>query len=189
MVEPGLQLPGLPDYAHGSRVTSVALVAAELPSDVAVQVAETVDFDGDGTPNALDSCPSDSNLSDLGGDGVSDACDDENLARIDILPGVKKNVIPKAALVIPVAILSTPTFDATRAVATSSLTFGRTGVEQSRVLCLPWLDVNKDRRRDLVCIFARGETGLVRGDTSAVLRGLTDAGAPFVGRDSVTIKR
>ena len=32
---------------------------------------------------------------DMDGDGVNDACDDENLAKIDILPGIKPNTIPK----------------------------------------------------------------------------------------------
>ena len=178
-----------PDFAHGSRGTAVDLVAEELPSDVAVEVAETVDFDGDGVPNADDSCPaaSDPNQADMDGDGVNDACDDENLARIDILPGIKPNTIPKGLKLIPVAILSTPTFDATKSVDRASLTFGKTGSERSLLLCLPSLDVNRDRKRDVVCIFNRG--GLVRGDTVGVLRGKTTAGAPFVGRDTVVIKK
>jgi mannan endo-1,4-beta-mannosidase len=178
-----------PDFAHGSRQSSVDLIAEELPSDVALEVAETVDFDGDGTANADDSCPaaSDPAKGDMDGDGVNDACDTENLAKIDILPGVKANTIPKGLKLIPVAILSTATFDATKAVDRTSLTFGKTGSERSRLLCLPAVDVNKDRKRDLVCVFGRG--GLVPGDTVGVLRGNTTAGAPFIGRDSVVIKR
>lgn len=179
-----------PDYAHGSRQTSVALVAEELPSDVALEVAQTVDFDGDGTPNAEDSCPaaSDPAQGDLDGDGTNDACDSENLVRIDILPGVAPNRVPKSLSLIPVAVLSSPTFAAYTAVDRSSLTFGKTGTERSLVLCAPGgVDVNRDRLRDLVCVFAKAKTGLAVADTMGVLNGQTKAGTAFVGRDGVVI--
>ena len=179
-----------PDYAHGSRQTSVTLVAEELPSDVALEVAQTVDFDGDGTPNAEDSCPaaSDPGQGDLDGDGTNDACDAENLVRIDILPGNAKNQVPKGLSQIKVAVLSSPTFSAHTAVNRTSLTFGKTGTEHSLAKCTKGgSDVNKDRLRDLVCVFTRAQTGLVPGDLIGVLHGRTMAGLPFVGRDAIVI--
>ena len=85
------------------------------------------------------------------------------------------------------AILSTPTFDATKSVDRASLTFGKTGSERSLLLCLPSLDVNRDRKRDVVCIFDRG--GLVRGIPSASCGGRRLPVLPFVGRDTVVIKK
>ncbi len=53
---------------------------------------------------------------------------------------------------IPVAILSTNTFDATTQVGTSSLTLGTTGCEQSLAFCNPGgEDVSNDGLLDLAC--------------------------------------
>jgi hypothetical protein len=49
------------------------------------------------------------------------------------------------------------------------------------------VDVNRDRLRDLVCLFAKAKTGLAVADTTGILNGRTKVGTPFVGRDSITI--
>src|SRR5262249_15545179 len=55
---------------------------------------------------------------------------------------------------IPVAILSTSTFDAVTTIDTASLTFGPTGDEHSLAFCnTEGEDVNGDGRLDLVCHF------------------------------------
>lgn len=90
--------------------------------------------------------------------------------------------------VVPVAILSTPDFDATSEVDVDSLRFGRTGDEESLVSCSATPeDVNDDGYPDLVCHFHTTLTGLQCGDTEAVLTGLLDDGTPFEGQDTVKI--
>ena len=100
---------------------------------------------------------------------------------IDIKPGGDPNAInSKSKGNIPVAILSTPTFDAPGEVDTTSLTFGKTGDEVGE-------DVNDDSLLDLVCHFKTQETGFQVGDTEGLLKGLTLAGLPFEAADSVKI--
>jgi alpha-tubulin suppressor-like RCC1 family protein len=160
----------------------------EVTEDDAVAIAESVDFDGDGTSNADDTCPADAN--DLDGDGLADSCDPDNRVLIDIKPGSSTNPIQRgAAGSTPVAILSSATFSAPARVMQSSLTFGRTGTETSFVKCDAPQDVNGDGRLDLVCKFDTKKSGFQLGNTVGVLRGRTVAGARFEGTDVVTIKK
>jgi hypothetical protein len=159
-----------------------------VTEDDAVAIAESVDFDGDGTSNADDTCPADAN--DLDGDGLADSCDPDNRVLIDIKPGSSTNPIQRgAAGSTPVAILSSATFSAPARVMQSSLTFGRTGTETSFVKCDAPQDVNGDGRLDLVCKFDTKKSGFQLGNTVGVLRGRTVAGARFEGTDVVTIKK
>lgn len=89
---------------------------------------------------------------------------------------------------IPVAILSSPTFDAPGTIDRTSLTFGRTGSEQSLAFCNPGgEDVNGDGVPDLVCHFNTPLTGFRLGDTVGVLRGKTLAGVAIQGTDPIRI--
>lgn len=107
---------------------------------------------------------------------------------IDIMPGSDTNPInPNNPGKIPVAILSTPDFDATTEVDKTSLTFGRTGDENSLSKCSENADVNGDGRDDVVCSFETQDTGFVMGDTEGILRGRRVDSTPFEGRDSVII--
>lgn len=108
---------------------------------------------------------------------------------IDIKPGSYPNSINlKSRGVIPVAILSTPFFDATSEVDTASLTFGATGDEESLAFCNPSAeDVNGDGLLDQVCHFRTQDTGFECGDTQGILRGQTVDGVPLQGSDSVRI--
>ena len=113
---------------------------------------------------------------------------------IDIKPGGNPNSInPKSKGKIPVAILSTPDFDASTQVENDSLTFGRTGDEESlhrRGNDEPNCDVedvNDDGLRDLVCHFNTQDSGFQAGDTEGILKGQTGAGFPIIGTDSVAI--
>jgi hypothetical protein len=108
---------------------------------------------------------------------------------IDIKPDTSQNNINlKSNGKIPVAILSSVTFDAPNEVNKSSLRFGRTGTEASLALCNTVAeDVNGDGFLDQVCHFDTSLTGFQLGDTEGVLTGLTVEGTPIEGRDSVTI--
>ena len=88
----------------------------------------------------------------------------------------------------PVAILSTAAFNAVTSVDTSSLTFGRTGDEQSLAFCNPGgEDVNGDGLPDLVCHFHTPLTGFQSGDTLAILKGKTHLGASILGQEAIVI--
>jgi hypothetical protein len=102
----------------------------------------------------------------------------------DIKSGSDPNSINlKSRGVIPVAILTTDTFDAT-SVDPLGITFGpgeameahgRGHVE----------DVDGDGDWDLVLHFRTKNTGIACGDTSAMLTGTTVDGQPIEGQDSI----
>ena len=108
---------------------------------------------------------------------------------IDIKPGSDPNSInTKSKGTIPVAILSTTDFDATQEVDKESLTFGRTGDEESLAKCTKSNeDVNDDGLDDVVCHFNTQDTGFQQGDTEGILKGQTVGGVPIEGRDAVRI--
>ncbi len=108
---------------------------------------------------------------------------------IDIKPGSASNPINlKSQGSIPVAILSTPDFDASSMVDKTSLTFGRTGDEQSLVSCAKrGEDVNRDGLLDLVCHFKTRSTAFQVDDIEGILKGRTLDGIPIEGRDVVKI--
>jgi hypothetical protein len=103
---------------------------------------------------------------------------------IDILPGEVLNPInPKKQGVIPVAILTTATFDATT-VNASTVRFGKTGKEAAPVQ-VAVEDVNGDGLDDLILHFNTPDTGIQCGDTSASLTGQTFSGQAIQGSDSI----
>ncbi len=108
---------------------------------------------------------------------------------VDIKPGSFPNSInTKSRGTIPLAILSTSTFDSPSIVDRNSLTFGRTGDETSPAFCTRSVeDVNGDGLLDLVCHFTTQLTGFMPGDTEGVLRGQLLDGTLFEGKDSVRI--
>ena len=86
-----------------------------------------------------------------------------------------------------VAILSTDLFDATTEVDKSSLTFGRTGSEDSLHKCSEDKDANDDGLLDVVCHFNTQQAGFQSDSISGVLKGTTIGGAPIIGTNSVRI--
>lgn len=94
-----------------------------------------------------------------------------------------------SAGVIPVAILSTPTFDATQ-VDPSTVTLagahvqliGKSGKYQCSVQ-----DVNGDGINDLLCQVSTAQSLIQPGDSNAVLEATTFAGLPIVGQEEITI--
>ncbi len=106
---------------------------------------------------------------------------------IDIMPGTSSKVISlRETAMIRVAVRSAPGFDPqqqiypVQQIDPSSLTFGRTGDEQS-------LDSCKVDRANLVCQFKTTLTGFRPGDTIGILRTMKVNGDPLEGRDSVQI--
>ena len=100
--------------------------------------------------------------------------------NIDVKPGTNQTIINVSSKgVIPVAILSTNTFNSSN-VNPPTVKFGRTGTEASP---RHWTiqDVNGDGLPDLVLQFSTQSTGLQAGDTQATLMGMTTDGTPFRG--------
>jgi hypothetical protein len=108
---------------------------------------------------------------------------------IDIKPGSTDNPInTKSRGKIPVAILSSATFDAPAVVDRATLTFGRTGDEDSFSHCGgSGEDVNADGLADLVCHFNTQDAAFALGDTLGILKGATLDGVAFQGTDTVFI--
>ena len=107
---------------------------------------------------------------------------------IDIKPGSLDNPInTKSKGKIPVAILSSATFNASALVDTATLTFGRTGDEDSFSHCGGAEDVNGDGLPDLVCHFNTQAAAFAAGDTAGILKGSAIDGSTFQGSDVVFI--
>ena len=101
---------------------------------------------------------------------------------VDVKPGSFPNAInPRSRGVIPVAIVSTAGFDATR-INPGTLAFGPAGAEPVHAV---FKDVNADGRTDLLLHFRTQETGLKCSSTSARLTGSTRDGISFEGTDSI----
>lgn len=93
---------------------------------------------------------------------------------------------PDANGKIPVAILSTPSFNAVTQVDRNSLTFGHSGSEASLAECTAeGEDVNNDGLADLLCQFNTQQTGLVAGDSIVVLKGKTVTGRTIQGTETI----
>lgn len=109
---------------------------------------------------------------------------------IDIKPGGLPNSInTRSQGMIPVAVISTPSFDVSARLDAASLTFGRSGDEPSLAFCNPPADVNSDGLLDRVCHFTTALAAFQPGDVVGVLKGSTVDGVPIVGSDSVRIVR
>ncbi len=109
---------------------------------------------------------------------------------IDVKPGSYPNSINlSSAGVVPVAIFSTNTFDAT-SIDPDSLFLAGASVgmigKSGNLLCSVH-DVNGDGLTDLVCQFQTAQLSLQPGDTVAVLVGKTFGGVAIRGQDTVNI--
>lgn len=103
---------------------------------------------------------------------------------IDIKPGSFPNSVnPNSRGLIPVAILTTDSFDAST-VDPTTVRFGRTGTEAAPVhFALD--DVNGDGYTDMILHFDTQSTGVVCGDTAASLEGKRFSGQAIKGSDSI----
>jgi hypothetical protein len=103
---------------------------------------------------------------------------------IDIKPVTFPNSInPKSKGKIPVAILTTDSFDAT-AVDPATVLFGANGIEAAPVQ-YAIEDVDEDGDADMVLHFDTHDTGITCGDISASLTGATFSGVRIKGSDSL----
>jgi len=106
------------------------------------------------------------------------------LVAIDIKPGTFPNSINlRKKGLIPVAILTTPTFDATT-VDVSSVQFGASGTEAAAQQSAQQ-DVDFDGDTDLILHFRTEATGILCGATSASLTGQTGGGQAIQDSDSI----
>lgn len=114
------------------------------------------------------------------------------IVGIDIRPGNRQNNINLYGKGwIEVAIRSTREFNAPVQVDKHTLTFGRTGDEQSLAFCGDARDVNWDRRKDMICYFDPQLTDFQCGDRAGILKGkLTkkSGGKSIKGADWVTLR-
>lgn len=120
--------------------------------------------------------------------GQAGKCKVQTVA-IDIKPGSFPNAIKLGENgSIPVAIFSSPTFDATT-IDVPTLTLEGATVRLVRVkgFMASFEDVNQDGLPDLLVHFDRGELQLTAGDTTATLTGATVNGTKIEGKDSVKI--
>jgi hypothetical protein len=106
--------------------------------------------------------------------------------NIDVKPGDSQPVVNlKSQGVVPVAILSTSTFDATK-VNPLTVRFGRAGTEAVSVHS-SLQDVNGDGLLDMVLQFRTQSTALQLGDSQATLMGRTLSGTPFRGSSPIQV--
>jgi len=106
------------------------------------------------------------------------------LVTIDIKPhDLPNGVNPKSKGKIPVAILTTDSFDATT-VDPTTVFFGRTGTEAA-ALRSALEDVDGDGDTDMILYFNTEDAGIACGDTSASVTGKTFAGKMIKGSDSI----
>lgn len=112
---------------------------------------------------------------------------------IDIKPNAIINLIDRNSTGrVAVAIFSDPGFDAANQINLATLTFGRTGNENSlyrtgdKVFCAPQ-DSNGDGKTDLICNFVIAQTGFMCGDTAGILRAYGLDGELILGQDAVRI--
>lgn len=132
----------------------------------------------------------------IGGSGpdnvarANEAFSRELTVLIDIKPGSHPNSINLGSSgVVPVAIFSTPSFDATQ-VDPESVTLAGAAVRLigrgSKFACGNE-DVNGDGRLDVVCHVETAQFMIEEGATTAVLTGTTFAGQQIRGEDSIRV--
>jgi hypothetical protein len=111
------------------------------------------------------------------------------LVSIDIKPGSFPNSINLGSNgVVPVAILSSPTFNAlTVNPMTVSLAGANVKLKSNGTYQASQQDVNNDGLADLVVHVITDALALSSGDTDAVLKGFTVGGVAVHGKDSVRI--
>jgi hypothetical protein len=104
---------------------------------------------------------------------------------IEVKPGNRNDwapINPKARGRVPVALLSSDSFDA-MAVDISTLTFGASGDEDSLSHCnKTGKDVNGDGKLDRLCHFYNQQAGFSKDSLEGIVRGRTVLGTVFEGR-------
>jgi hypothetical protein len=118
----------------------------------------------------------------------SDNCGGLEASRFDIVPGNRDNVIHVDGLgKTPVALFSREDFDAPGCIDENTLTFGRTGNEDTFMACGAW-DVNMDGLIDLQCDFITIDTEFMEDDVEGCMKGETVDGRAFTFCDEVSVE-
>jgi hypothetical protein len=102
--------------------------------------------------------------------------------KIKIRPFLPNLVIPGGPGYIPVAILTTPTFNAAT-VDPSTVRFG--SANAASVIKPIKVDIDLDRDKDLLFVFKTNQTGIACGETTATLTGMTLSGQQIIGSDKI----
>ena len=103
-------------------------------------------------------------------DGAT-AFDTVSTLPMDVLPGLRLNpIVPSLRVPLPVSILSTADFDATK-LDTSTLRLGRGEEKVMKVGGVTKVDLNHDKRKDLLLLFWQPDVGIKRGDKSLCMTG------------------
>ena len=105
------------------------------------------------------------------------------LIPIDVLPGDSANVVyPNQTGKLPVAVLSSPDFDAAQ-VDPESLRFGSAAATIAEAVTVS--DIDGQHGIDMVAQFRVQDSGIFCDDTEVTLTGSTLAGDPFSGTDTI----
>jgi len=156
----------------------------------AVDAGNGIDFDPDSITFTADESNPDTIVVNVDGvDVLVEPGDEIMSSEINIRPYSNRNIIMLRWWErTPVAILSNPYFDAPNDVDKSSITFGKTGDEDSFARCeRRSKDVNGDGLPDLIAWFKNIKTGFEEGDTIGILKCMTNDGTLIQCSDSVRI--
>jgi len=106
------------------------------------------------------------------------------IVEIDVKPGSEPNAVnPESKGVIPVAILTTQSFDAST-VDTNTVEFGR---GKAKPIKVHLEDVDGDGDLDLILHFKTQDVGIRKGDTQIFLTGKTRDGTAIIGWDLIKV--
>lgn len=185
----GQILPGKAQIPPGSSLAGFSLQSPNPPGPVTFYVLGFIQVPraSDETEAELltERCPEFfGTFFDLAVRGTTTGPLDVIVVAIDVKPGSFPNAVnPSTPEVVPVAILTTPQFDAT-SVDPLSVAFGPGGAtEIHRRGHLE--DVDGDGDVDLVLHFDIRDSGIRCGDTEVSLTGQTFGGVPILGSDSI----
>ena len=158
-------------------------------SDLTLRAGQSVDFETQAS-NIITASVTDGTVT-YQQTFVISVIDDPGTPSIDVVPGSIDNVLAKK---FDVAFLSSTEFDTTARINDSTLTAGKTGLEDSLVrhnktgaIKFRLEDVNNDGLLDLIVTVERKKTMLNPGDTEFHIRGLTSDDNPFDLEEAVTV--
>ena len=184
------------DIADGERLTLItkeAELGFEAPPDnpcavpgscpVALTTTDEglVDSDRDGVPDLADNCPTVPNPD------QRNVCA-EATAMIDIQPGHYPNIVDLSSPIpLSVAILGSPSFDATQVRSDTVLLSGARVLRRGNIDLCARLDIDGDGVPDLVCLVDKRQLVLPADVAVAVLTAQTVSGVPVRGEDSIRV--
>ncbi len=117
-------------------------------------------------------------------DGAT-AFDSVSTLPMDVLPGLRLNpIIPSLRVPLPVSILSTADFDATK-LDTSTLRLGRGEEKVMKIGGVTKVDLNRDKRKDLLLLFWQPDVQIKRGDKSLCMTGTLPDEQQFTSCDEI----